>query len=492
MKKLIVIGAGISGLASGVYAQRSGFDTLILEKAANPGGVSTSWKRKGYTFEGGIHWLIGAKEGLPLHDVWTETGALQANNPVVYKDPIYTLMDGDTTLHLYRDFRRTEAELRSFGWRDRWVLGILRFHVWSFRHFHPPILDAFGLKVRCPRPFSLWEFVKMLPAVILTPFLMMTSARHYAARFRNPHIRALLHCVVSPNINALSLIYTLSTFNAGDSGYPLGGSLRMAQNMADSFTGLGGEIRYRTPALEIVREGGRLKGVRTAEGLLEADAVVISMDARTAIDRLFAQPLQDGWARKMRKNLRTTQCMFAAFGVKADLSAYPRCMYVTMDPAVEIAGLRFEALQVNNYAWEKDYAPQGCTTLTLILDGQSYPWWKAAKEDGTYQEKKKAVLTLLEERLSGVIPEIKGNVEVTDLATPMTYIRYCDTHEGGYMTEWLPMRPTVTAPIRYRDGIYFTGQRTSFSGGLPPAAMGAWKTIQALCKDFGMEFVRKG
>lgn len=492
MKKLIVIGAGISGLACGVYARRSGFETLILEKAANPGGVSTSWKRKGYTFEGGIHWLIGAKEGLPLHDVWTETGALQGNNPVVYKDPIYTLMAGDATVRLYRDFRKTEAELGPLSRRDRLWLAMLRFHVWSFSHFHPVIQDAVGLKVRTPRPFSLWEFVKMTPALVLSPFLMLISARQYAARFRNPHIRALLHCVVSPNINALSLIYTLSTFHAGDSGYPLGGSLRMAQNMADTFTGLGGEIRYRTPALEIVREDGRLKGVRTAEGLLEADAVVISMDARSAIDRLFAEPLQDRWARKMRRNLRTTQCMFAAFGVRADLSAYPRCMYITMDPALEIAGLRFAALQVNNYAWEKDYAPEGCTTLTLILDGQSYRWWKAAKEDGSYREKKNAVLALLEERLGAVIPEMKGRVEVTDLATPMTYVRYCDTHEGSYMTEWLPLKATVTAPIRYRDGIYFTGQRTGFSGGLPPAAMGAWKTAQALCKDFGVEFVRKG
>ena len=166
MKKLIVIGAGISGLASGVYAQRSGFDTLILEKAANPGGVSTSWKRKGYTFEGGIHWLIGAKEGLPLHDVWTETGALQANNPVVYKDPIYTLMDGDTTLHLYRDFRRTEAELRSFGWRDRWVLAysvsmcgvsvisILSSRMLSASRSAVRVLSPFGSLSRCFRRSS--------------------------------------------------------------------------------------------------------------------------------------------------------------------------------------------------------------------------------------------------------------------------------------------------------------------------------------------------
>ena len=84
--KAIVIGAGISGLTCANYLQRSGIRTLVLEQAAFPGGVSTSWKRKGYTFEGGIHWLIGAKESIPLHQIWKDTGALQENNPVYFKD----------------------------------------------------------------------------------------------------------------------------------------------------------------------------------------------------------------------------------------------------------------------------------------------------------------------------------------------------------------------------------------------------------------------
>ena len=90
-----------------------------------------------------------------------------------------------------------------------------------------------------------------------------------------------------------------------------------------------------------------------------------------------------------------------------------------------------------------------------------------------------------------VIPEIRGKVEVTDLATPLSYQRYCDTFEGSYMSDWLPLRIPPVAPIRYRDGIYFTGQRTSFSGGLPVAAESGRQTIQALCKDFGMEFVNE-
>ena len=151
--KVIIIGAGISGLTAGVYSRRSGWETLILEKCIGPGGLSTSWKRKGYTFEGGIHWLIGAIESNPLYRIWKETGALQENNPVFFKDPIYTLVDGEDRIPLYRDLHGLPVK----SLRDKLALGILKFHVWGFRYFHQPIGDLPGLKVRHRRPFSAVE-----------------------------------------------------------------------------------------------------------------------------------------------------------------------------------------------------------------------------------------------------------------------------------------------------------------------------------------------
>ena len=485
MKSVIVVGAGISGLVCGIYAQRSGFKTLILEKAGNPGGVSTSWKRKAYTFEGGIHWLIGAKAGVPLNDIWTETGALGTNNPVFFKDPIYTLIDGDARMELRRDLK----SLLKDAPEDRIPLALLRFHVWCFTFFHSPVQDLGGLKVRHPRGFSLMEFVKMGPAVLLTPWLMSLSAGKYISRFRNPRLRRLLEAVVDPEINALSLIYTLSSFSSGDSGYPEGGSLRMAQNMAGTFLSLGGEIRYRTPVLEVVTENGKVRGVRTAEGLIESDAVVVSVDARTAIDKLFATPLQTPWAKRMRKKLRTAQCMFIAIGIKADLSGWPRCMQIIPRMPLEAGGLEFKALTVNNYSRDAEYAPAGCTAVTVILPGHSYAYWKAARENGSYAGLKQRAVDDFVQIIADIIPETAGKVEVSDMATPLTYERYCDTFEGSYMSEWLPRHFNCNAPIRFGGGVYFTGQRTAFSGGLPVAAETGRRTAQTLCKDAGMEFV---
>lgn len=482
--KAIVIGAGISGLTTSVYLQRSGIQTLILEKAASPGGVSTSWKRKGYTFEGGIHWLIGAIESIPLNIIWKETGALQENNPVHFKDPIYTLVDDKGHMPLYRDLHGLELT----GLRDRLALATLRFHLACFDGFHQPITDIRGVKARYPRPFSLWEYMQMGAAAMLTPFLVIQSARGYAKRFRNPRIRALLAAVVEPDINALSLIYTLSTFSMGDSGYPKGGSLQMARNMADTFCSLGGEIRYRAPALEVFRKGNGW-AVKTASEMLDADAVVISMDARSAIDKLFQPHLEDDWARKMRRGLRTTQCMFLGVGVKADLSAWPRSMQIVLPRPLEAAGRTYQTIVVNNYASVKGYAPEGSSVITCLLHGPTYAWWKAARENGTYAACKEEIMQRFLEAIGSVIPAIRDHADVTDMATPLTYERYCDTFEGSYMSDWPPFQPLYHAPYRYRQGLYFTGQRTAYSGGLPPAAQSGRITAQYVCRDLGVEFV---
>ena len=183
--------------------------------------------------------------------------------------------------------------------------------------------------------------------------------------------------------------------------------------------------------------------------------------------------------------------MFLGVGLKARLDAYPRSMQVVLDPPLELAERRFPLLIVNNYTRNKEYAPEGCTVLTALLPGESYSYWKQAREDGTYKEKKEAVIKGFLERMVQYIPEIEGNVEVTDLATPLTYERYCDTFEGSYMTHWLPGTRTYNAPIRYQKGLYFAGQRTSYSGGLPPAALSGRTAAQHLCRDFNVEFVSR-
>lgn len=69
MKKILIIGAGAGGLSTGCYGQMNGFETEIFEMGDTPGGLCTSWRRKGYVIDGCIDWLVGADADDYFHDV---------------------------------------------------------------------------------------------------------------------------------------------------------------------------------------------------------------------------------------------------------------------------------------------------------------------------------------------------------------------------------------------------------------------------------------
>jgi phytoene dehydrogenase-like protein len=74
---VIVIGAGLGGLSTGIYAQMNNYQCQIFEHARHPGGVAAEWKRHGYTIDGGIHFYMGYRPGRPDHDIYRELGIYQ-------------------------------------------------------------------------------------------------------------------------------------------------------------------------------------------------------------------------------------------------------------------------------------------------------------------------------------------------------------------------------------------------------------------------------
>ncbi len=492
MLKVVIIGAGISGLSAGIYAARSGLDVTILEQHNIPGGLSTSWSRKGYYFEGGMHWLTGSSPKMPLNKIWHETGALQDNNPIELRDPIYNVIDENgKVLSLYRDVKKMEKTLIDYAPEDKHMIKKMCRAVKDFTNFHMPVLDTRGCKCKTPVKINPMEFIKMLPAIARVPYLTNVSFMEYISKFKNKNLRHLLGSVIGYRYNALSFIYTLGSFASGDCGYPEGGSIRMANNMLESFKALGGKIMFRTKAENIHIEDYLVKGVVTASGEIEADAVIVTQDARAAVDCLFDTMIDEPWVNAMRHQTVTEQNIFIGMGVKADLSRLPYCCVFPLEKPFEYAGCKWSEFRVYNYAAYKEHAPEGSTTLTVLLIGESYYFWKAAKADGTYKEKKKELGELFVKELSKFIPELADKLEVIDVATPCTYERYTGSYEGSWMSVWEKGGKQNNYPQTLDSvfGVYFAGQRLQMPGGLPIAVYTGRQAVQWLCKDFDLEFI---
>ena len=497
MCKVVIIGAGISGLSAGIYAARSGFDVTILEQHNIPGGLSTSWSRKGYYFEGGMHWLTGSSPKMPLNKIWKETGALQENNPIELRDPLYTVFDEDgKKVCLYRYLPKMQQALIEYAPEDKRMIKKLCRAVKDFTNFHMPVLDVRGCKCREPVKINPMEFIKMLPAVMRVPYLTKISFMEYISKFKNKNLRHLLSSVIGYRYNGLSFIYTLGAFASGDCGFPSGGSIPMANNMLETYQKLGGKILFKTKAENIHTEDYMVRGVVVSNGQnnesyeIEADAVIVTQDARAAVDTLFDTMVDEPWVNAMRHKVITEQNIFIGLGVKADLSHLPYCCVFPLEKPFEYAGCTWNELRIYNYAAYKDHAPEGCTAVTCLLIGDSYGFWRAAKADGTYKAKKQELGELFVKEISRFVPEIGTALEVIDVATPCTYERYTGSYEGSWMSVWEKGGRQCNYPQTLDTvfGVYFAGQRILMPGGLPIAVYTGRQAVQLLCRDFDEEF----
>ncbi|MFN2312167.1 MAG: FAD-dependent oxidoreductase, partial [Spirochaetia bacterium] len=117
IKKVVIIGGGIGGLSAGIYAQRNGFESNILEKHHTPGGQCTGWDRAGYHIDGCIHWLSGTKEGSELRALWDEVGALDGVE-IVHPENFLCFEHNGERAFIYRDLDKLQASWTELSPQD--------------------------------------------------------------------------------------------------------------------------------------------------------------------------------------------------------------------------------------------------------------------------------------------------------------------------------------------------------------------------------------
>src|SRR5690554_5519893 len=116
-KHVIVIGAGIGGLASACLLAKSGYRVTVLEKNASPGGKMQQFSRDGYRFDCGPSLLT-----MPflLEKLFEECGFTLREFLTLYELPLlcrYVYPDG-TRFNNYADKQKTREEIRKFAPED--------------------------------------------------------------------------------------------------------------------------------------------------------------------------------------------------------------------------------------------------------------------------------------------------------------------------------------------------------------------------------------
>ena len=489
-KRVVVVGGGIAGLSAGVYARKCGFEVTILESHSIAGGNCTSWKRKGYLFEGCMHWLTGTRKKDPMYRVWRHIGGLNDEMKIHYPEPYGVFFYKDTSISMYRDVNLTEKHWIELSPEDEKEIRKLCNNIRKVSKLVMPVADLTGVKVTRKQ----LPPVKLLFTWMSSNWQMSKSSKipkeKYISIFKHEGLREFFYHRCRGKYSATWLYFSMGAFARGDGGFPEGGSLPFVGRIVKKFKELGGNIVLNTTADQVVLEGNKAIGVQAGETFYPADAVIVASDTMK-IEHLFRVQPKAPWLDEMRKNTEPTMCTFVSLGINADLTKYPKEVTFKLEDPLRVATFDHESLRISNYANDSHFSPEGKAAVTITLVSDSYDFWVKAKEEGRYKEEKEKVAREVIATLTHYLPEIKDKVEVVDVATPLTNERYCDNWRGSWMTMMAHSIKIKAFPatVSNLSGVYFAGHRMRAPGGLPIAARSGRAAVQYLCRDTNTLFI---
>jgi phytoene dehydrogenase-like protein len=267
-RSILIIGAGIGGLSTGCYAQMNGYRATILEMHTVPGGLCTSWRRDGYTFDGCIHNLAGTKPASVFHGMWRELGVVPGIAMHTWEELVRVERPDGEPFILYTNLDRLERHLKELAPGDAAVTDELIGAARQFVGF-----DLLGLALAGPLERA--RSLAMLPTLLKYGSVTLEK---FAQRFSDPFLRHAFPTVVYdwPHMPMAMLLSFLGRAHIGDFGWPVGGALALARAMERRFVGLGGQIRYHTRVQSILVENDRAVGVRLSDGTEQHADIIVS------------------------------------------------------------------------------------------------------------------------------------------------------------------------------------------------------------------------
>jgi phytoene dehydrogenase-like protein len=492
-KTIVIIGAGIAGLAAGCYAQMNGYQTKVLEMHTIPGGLCTAWERRGYVFDGCIHYLLGSGPGQPYSRVWEELGALDGRR-FVHHDELMRVQGTDgRTLIAYADPDRLEQHMKELSPGDAGPSHALAQAVRQFAHFDMSRLQEKPRALMGMIDWASFGLANMPYLGSLARFGFLPAAA-FAREFKDPFLRRAIPELFGwpdiPMMAGISLLAAMSTRNAG---FPAGASLEFARAVERRYLELGGEVLYRAAVEKILVEedaNGRARavGVRLYDDSIHrADYVISTADGRdTIFEMLEGKYLNGAIKRCFDGRLPIHSQAQVSLGLTRDLSGEPHWVTYLLDQPKTIIGQERWAIGVKNYCFDPSLAPTGRSVMIVMLP-TTYGYWQRIYGQRLYDSEQSQVTEIVLEFLETVYPGLGKDIEVTDEATPVSYERYTGNWQGS-SSGWLLTPRTMLMLIwgmrKTLPGLqnfYMAGQWVEPGGMVPVVAMSGRNAIQLIC-----------
>ena len=484
----IVIGAGISGIASAITLAQNGYHVALLEKTDRTAPLIRGFSRQGVHFDTGFHYTGGLGAGEPLDIFFRYLGLSSHITSFPFDEEGFDVLNCESPDFEFRipiGYARLREKLCETFPAERTAIGSYLDQVRSTCAAMPYLnLDA-----------------EIDPNAALGRILGPTLRETLDALTGNKLLKSLLsmhsllYGVSCDEVSFAQHAAIIGNYYQSARGIR-GGGLSLARACDARLAELGIDVLCAHEVTGItVGSGGKLSGIRLADdNVLTCNAAISTVHPQFLLKMVPEGTFRPAF-RKRLGDLEETVSAFMCFAVsKSSLPALARANRFLLPDTESISRLGSRPigeapLYLSGAYLEGEIVPHGFIGICPTLFSKSAPW--AASRFGRrpeeYRRFKEQALSRMQRQIERVYPDLAGNIQFIEGSTPLTIRDFYSTPLGGLYGVKHMVGQFNPQTVTRLPGLFLAGQAV-----VAPGVMGAVISGLLACGTvLGHELIRK-
>ncbi len=473
-KTVLIVGAGLGGLATALRLAKKGFKVEMIEKNSQAGGRLNQIKKDGFTFDTGPSFFSMSYEFKEF--------AKECNINLPFKyvelDPLYSVnfSDSPKIFHLYKDIKKLAEQFKDIepDFEEKMTKYIKK----SGRLFH----DTVDLVIKNNFD-SVFSYILTLMRVNPThiPVLFRSFWSQVKQNFSSKEAQQIVSLVaffLGRTPFDTSAIYTLLSYTEfeHDGYYNVeGGMYKIVEGIVNELKKENVKITYNTEIVDFVGNDKKLESLTDKQGnKWTADIILVNGDAAVFRSRVFKREKYS--IEKLDKMNWTMGYLTFYLGIKSKLPQVNHHNYFLGTNFEEYANNVLQnpdSLQKPYYyvnvlsKYNLDCAPEGCESLFFVCPVPNL------KYKPNWDDKDSIVNSIIADFSKRINKDIVPEIISRTIYTPIEWQNQFNLHRGSglglshNMNQIGAFRP-ANFDEKYKN-VFYVGASTIPGAGLPMA-----------------------
>ncbi len=496
-KDIVVVGAGLGGLASAVTLAKKGYKVTVIEKHFIPGGYATNFVRKTkdgqiFNFDASLHGIGDLNKDRYFYKRLEDLGITEKVNFIRKKETGTVVLEDGSYFDIPDEFLKyKEVLIEKFPNEKEGIERLFSF------------LKAFDedMEISVYREGNFPKYVQQLENISLYNFL-----KQYVDNEEFISVFSFLwpyYGLPEKEINAYFYLIAWLTYHIGGTYYIEGGANAFSQAFVSVIKENGGNIILKEEVIKLNTKENKIISIETNKGnTFFADIFIINGCIENVLNQIDDITKIESYMQNIKSRPHSTSLTQLYIGtdknpVELGLTKSDYFFYSEIYNKEDIEKAKeknyndaFYAIVNYNLLDPNLNKETGYIAITIIDNIENW----AERDTEAYKAQKKEVTEILLKKLYDNFPKVAGHVVLTELATPRTMQRYTNNKCGavyGFAQDLkngnfnrLPCKTCL-------DNTYIASAWTFPGGGFIGAIISACYCVELVLKSLKVEYSAK-